>query len=239
MATEQWAYRLPRQAERAQTRARAARGARVVIRASTAAFLTLAFVAVMAVFVPSLFGYKMMAVTGGSMSPTIRVGDAVYVREVGDEASSVTVGDVVTYRDARKGGMTTHRVVSVKWIDGDVYLQTKGDANPEPDVDLTPGADIYGVVGMRVPAAGPALTFATGRWGKPVLLGFPALVLMISEIGRMARRRRSRALAERPPVGATAPRTGPADTEPTPVAPPPPSAERPTSGPRQPALAPR
>jgi signal peptidase len=159
------------------------------VRALVAGLLTLAFGAVLAVFVPSIFGRTMMIVTSGSMSPSIEVGDAVYVRDAGDAASSVEVGDVITYRKLNGAGMTTHRVIAHKWIDGQMFLQTKGDANARPDADLIPAGAVYGVVGMRVPNAGPALAFATSASGKLVLLGLPAVLLLISEIGRLVGRR--------------------------------------------------
>jgi signal peptidase len=187
-----WAYGSP------EARGRWARtGIRMGVRALAAGLLTLAFAAVLAVFVPSMFGRTMMIVTSGSMSPSIEVGDAVYVREGGDSATSVEVGDVITHRKLSGAGMTTHRVIARKWIDGRLFFQTKGDANARPDVDLIPAGAVYGVVGMRVPNAGPALAFATSDSGKLVLLGLPAVLLLVSEIGRfLGRRRRARTALE-------------------------------------------
>lgn len=240
MATETWAFRLPRRAERAERLAGGARRARIVVRAVPVTLLTVAFALVMAVFVPNLFGYKLMAVTSGSMAPSIHVGDAVYVREVEDAATAVSVGDVVTYRNIQGVGMTTHRVLGAKRIDGEMFFQTKGDANRRPDIDLTPASGIYGVLAMRLPAGGPVLQLATGRWGKAVLLGFPAVALMISEIGRIAaRRRRSQSPALPPSLPATPPAAEPVPegAKPTSVFPRPLSAEWPTPRPRHPASA--
>jgi signal peptidase len=206
MATQEWVFRSPRKVDWGESLALLARVARVVVRVVTATPLVLVFAAVMAVFVPNLFGYKLMAVTSGSMSPSIHVGDALYVRTVDDAATQVETGDVITFSAGTEGGMKTHRVIASKQIDGMTWFQTQGDANREPDVDLTPADSVYGVMAVRVPSVGPALIYATGPRGKLVLIGVPAALLMLSEINRLARRRRPlRAVRQSSPIREAAP----------------------------------
>jgi signal peptidase len=196
MAAEAWAF-TARQ-ERRVAPGRVLRGAlRAPLRASRIAVRVVyhllfvgAMVTILAVAVPALFGYRMMAVTSSSMSPSIEATDVVLVEPT--PARSIVPGDVVTYRDRDGSGMTTHRVVAVKEIQGDVWLQTKGDANASPDVDLTPGDAVLGVLGNRIPRVGPLLMAATTPRGKLVLLGVPAVLLLFSEIGRLLRSRATR-----------------------------------------------
>ena len=66
------------------------------------------------------------------MQPTIPVGSLIYVKEV--EPSTLQVGDVVTYQ-LEGDTMVTHRVVEVNPDEG--YLVTQGDANEDPDGQIT------------------------------------------------------------------------------------------------------
>lgn len=82
--------------------------------------------------VPVILGYTELAVLTGSMQPTIPVGSLIYVKEV--EPSTLQVGDVVTYQ-LEGDTMVTHRVVKVNPDEG--YLVTQGDANEDPDGQIT------------------------------------------------------------------------------------------------------
>lgn len=82
--------------------------------------------------VPVILGYTELAVLTGSMQPTIPVGSLIYVKEV--EPSTLQVGDVVTYQ-LEGDTMVTHRVVEVNPDEG--YLVTQGDANEDPDGQIT------------------------------------------------------------------------------------------------------
>lgn len=82
--------------------------------------------------VPVILGYTELAVLTGSMQPTIPVGSLIYVKEV--EPSTLQVGDVVTYQ-LEGDTMVTHRVVEVNPDGG--YLVTQGDANEDPDGQIT------------------------------------------------------------------------------------------------------
>ena len=101
-----------------------------------------ATVVLLASFLPALLGLKSMIVTSGSMGPTIGMGDALLIRPL-SSGSSVAVGDVITYRNDRNDGMTTHRVKAIKEIQGKIYYQTQGDANAAPDPDLTAAQGVY------------------------------------------------------------------------------------------------
>lgn len=82
----------------------------------------------LALVAPRLLGYTPFAVLSGSMEPAYPVGSLIYVQPV--EASSLRVGDAVTFVANDQGTVATHRVIDV---DGDsALLRTQGDANVAP-----------------------------------------------------------------------------------------------------------
>jgi len=129
---------------------------------------------------------KAMYVTSGSMGPTIRVGDALLIRPLSG-GSSITPGDVVTYRSVHNEAMITHRVKAVKQIQGVTYYQTQGDANSTPDPDLIPAQNVYGKMLISLPKAGYYLHYSTTPWGKLLLVVIPLLILMSKELSSLAR----------------------------------------------------
>lgn len=81
------------------------------------------------------FNITLIMFKTGSMSPEIPAGSLAVVRQV--PAESVEVGDVVTV-DRENELPVTHRVVTVDALpeSGAMYLELKGDANPQPDQGL-------------------------------------------------------------------------------------------------------
>ena len=82
--------------------------------------------------------YSLFRVVTGSMEPAIPVGSLLISQDmpIGD----IQVGDVVNFR-SREPGMfgiiITHRVIGVHQNgDGQIFLETKGDANQYPDGHL-------------------------------------------------------------------------------------------------------
>ncbi len=69
--------------------------------------------------------YRIVVVTGGSMSPTVDPGDVIVVTRPNGQ---VAPGMVVTLQVDK--AMVTHRVIEVKENGGFI---TQGDANPTPD----------------------------------------------------------------------------------------------------------
>jgi signal peptidase len=114
-----------------------------------------------------------MVVTGGSMEPTYHLGSAVLL-DVSHRTPAV--GDVVTFTSSNQV-VVTHRVVSLHNNGGELYLQTKGDANPAPDKDLVNVKAVLGEPGWSAPWIGYATNFLTSPVGKLVTLG-PILVLI-------------------------------------------------------------
>ena len=132
-------------------------------------------------------GFKPVAVYSGSMRPTLGVGSLAVDRVV--PASSVRVGDVITFNDPYvKGRLVTHRVAKiVQAKDGGVAYRTKGDANATRDPWAIKLNDKVGRVAFHVPLAGYALWYAHTREIRAVLLGAFALFVLIGVLRRIWR----------------------------------------------------
>jgi signal peptidase len=93
-------------------------------------------------------GYRIYIVHTGSMSPTLRPGDAVLDRP---EPRAIHPGDVVTFR-IRSGPdpVVTHRVASL----AGVLVRTKGDANRTVDPWVLKESQIVGSTMAKLPRIG-------------------------------------------------------------------------------------
>ncbi|AFM27350.1 signal peptidase I [Desulfomonile tiedjei] len=80
----------------------------------------------------------MVMLRGRSMHPTLRAGDALFVKP----AVKVVPGDVVVYLCPRENTPIAHRVVSV----GENEIKTRGDNNPSTDLFPVRISDILGKV---------------------------------------------------------------------------------------------
>jgi signal peptidase len=160
-----------------------AQAAMILVRLLLRGIIVCAIVTAVAIFacavVPSLFGYRTMIVTSGSMEPTVSVGDAAMVKPV--DGSAVEIGDVITFRSAGGTGMTTHRAIATKEIGGKIYYQTKGDANETPDPDLVAADAVYGKVPLSISKAGYLLSYVATPWGRILSVGIPMLFLVAHE----------------------------------------------------------
>lgn len=133
----------------------------------------------LATLVPVPGNIKIKVVKSGSMEPYIKTGGIVVVKP----SSSYEVGDVITFgKDTKTQIPTTHRVVA---INGDGPLRTfttKGDANDSEDPAPTRLSEISGKVLFTVPYLGFILDFAKKPVGFMLLVGIPALAIIIEEI---------------------------------------------------------
>jgi signal peptidase len=148
-----------------------------------------------------VLGHRTMVITTGSMTPTIHPGDAIVLEDA--PAGTIQAGDAITFATPPAGELVTHRVIAVREIAGQIWFQTQGDANELPDPDLTPAAAVEGKVRWTVPRVGPVLVGAVSRWGTLLLLGVPALLLLVREAMAFRAvwrpgRRRGRGWTDRP-----------------------------------------
>jgi signal peptidase I len=131
-------------------------------------------------------GYKPVAVYSGSMVPTLGVGSLAVDRVV--PASSVRVGDVITFNDPYvKGRLVTHRVAKIVPTDHGLAYRTKGDANAARDPWAIRLNDKVGRVAFDVPVAGYMLWYAHTREIRALLLFVVAAFVLVSLLRRIWR----------------------------------------------------
>jgi signal peptidase len=93
-------------------------------------------------------------VVSGSMEPSIREGDLLFVRGVNPENGDVIVFDARGLWAGAPEEPIVHRVID-KYLVGDtLYFRTKGDANSLPDQEPVPESRIIGVVIGGIPYIG-------------------------------------------------------------------------------------
>ena len=144
---------------------------------------TLALVAVATV--PSLFGYHSYTIEGGSMEPTLSVGDAAVTKP--SSPRSLEIGDVIVRRDTQGGRPVLHRIVEVVSVDGQLAFITQGDQNNAPDIEPVVLAGPGDKVIYSVPYVGYILNFAETWYGRLFLIGLPLVLLSSLFIGGVQR----------------------------------------------------
>lgn len=121
---------------------------------------------------PTLFGYKSLAVLSGSMEPKYPVGSIVYAKEINPE--ELKIGDVISYSI---GGETlvTHRVINI--LSEEQQIITKGDANETEDISPVVYSSIVGKVYFYMPYLGYISIYAKTPLGIIAICGI--LIIMI------------------------------------------------------------
>ncbi len=83
---------------------------------------------------PSLFGYRTFSIITDSMSPKLKVGDVILIKE--KKAYEYKVGDIITFNGMSgelKGKIVTHEIVAIKDEEGRKIFYTKGIQNVSND----------------------------------------------------------------------------------------------------------
>lgn len=119
--------------------------------------------------------YRVYAVRSGSMSPAFKVGDVIIV---GPPPATLQEGTIITFQSG-ENQLTTHRIVGI--VDGN-YLQTKGDANEEPDVDLVPLDRVKKAFIFRIPYLGYVGHLIRTPLGWLLFVITPASLIIYGEI---------------------------------------------------------
>jgi signal peptidase len=149
-------------------------------RSIAATVLTVAAVALAAaVLVPAALGLHRYVITGGSMTGTYDRGSIVYAKAV--PVADLRVGDVITYKSPRTGGLVTHRIVGIRERrDGTRVFRTKGDANETADswrfvLDAPTQARVVG----SIPYLGYVIAALSDRRVRMIVIGVPALLIAL------------------------------------------------------------
>ena len=131
----------------------------------------------------ALFGYRYYTVLTGSMSPTYKVGDMIFVKL--SDASELNVGDVITFNPSQDSdAYLTHRI-SEKLENyegtGVTCFRTKGDANDVGDSFLIDSSRVIGKVTFGIPGLGYVVRFVQLRWYLivPVIIMVGAFFLLL------------------------------------------------------------
>lgn len=152
------------------------------------AFLVVAVVLVIAaaslIVVPKALGWTGIVVLSGSMEPELKTGGIAFIDEV--DTTTLKAGDVITFRPfTDQNNMVTHRIIEVQDTANGLHFVTKGDANS--DADLTPVADnqVVGEVQYHLPYAGHLVDKLNNRNNYYLIVGIPAALLILNEIGSL------------------------------------------------------
>ncbi len=140
----------------------------------------------------NIFGYYLYDVVTDSMDPTIKAGEVIIAKKV-EDANSLEVGDIITFKSPYGSFNITHRIVDIAYKeDGSVdYFKTKGDS-PDAHVDdwrLSPSEAKAKFVRVS-PLVTRFVKFASKWYGYVVLVVIPFLfagVLLIVGYVRDAR----------------------------------------------------
>jgi signal peptidase I len=150
-------------------------------RAADVALVTLVLVAMFGVVLGRLVpltGRSTFVVAGGSMEPAIPLGAAVVVEPV--RPADLAVGDIVSLKSGPKQSVFTHRVIRVAELDGQVAIETRGDANLTADPSLTPASAVIGRVTVTIPFAGFLVALLSIPSGVLFVIAIGAVLLLIS-----------------------------------------------------------
>jgi signal peptidase I len=138
-----------------------------------------ASVAIVAIIAITLIaGVQYATVRSGSMAPAINVGDVVLITPT--DVSTIQVNDVVAFHPPGSSILVCHRVVAINADAG--YLQTKGDANEDPDWFVVPFQNVVGKVSLDIPYLGYAVSYQTSVYGIGITIMWAAIIIFCSEL---------------------------------------------------------
>lgn len=129
--------------------------------------------------IPIPGNYKIKIVKSGSMEPAIKTGAVVVIKP----SDVYRIGDIITFGEDTKTQIpTTHRIIDTEGSGQNQLFQTKGDANDSEDPRPVSVSEVSGKVILDVPYLGYVLDFAKRPMGFVLLVGIPAVVVIIDEI---------------------------------------------------------
>ena len=156
--------------------ARATRGLRRALDFALVALIALALAGVFFGRILPMLGPTTLVVRGPSMTPSIPVGALVVANPV--DPAALAVGDVVSIRVGPEQAVFTHRISRVVLHQGEIWIETKGDANAEPDPAIIPASAVIGRVSAAVPLLGYLVALLSTLSGALLLVGVAGALLM-------------------------------------------------------------
>ena len=131
---------------------------------------------VVARLVPAITGGPTFVVGGGSMEPTIPMGSVVV--DVPAMAKDITVGNIVSVKVGPQKAVFTHRIVRTAMRDGELWIATRGDANPTPDPSIIPATAVIGRAATWIPLLGYPIQLLSSLVGVAFLLSVGMVTLL-------------------------------------------------------------
>jgi len=145
-------------------------------------FLGVIAFAIAASVLPITGNYKILVVQSGSMEPAIKTGSLVIVKP----ANKYSIGDIITFGPVTKTKPpTSHRILDMEVVEGQISYITKGDANEDPDNKRVVEKDVLGKVLFALPYMGYVIDFARKPLGFVLIIGIPAVVIVGDEIRKI------------------------------------------------------
>lgn len=142
------------------------------------ALALLVFATALALRVLPMTGRLVMVVSGPSMEPAVGLGAAVITETV--PSSDLAVGDIVSMKVGPDRAVFTHRIIRLVERPDGLWIETKGDANRDPDPSITPVSAVIGRVAVSVPRLGYLVTALSSPSGTGTVLGFAGLLLALA-----------------------------------------------------------
>ncbi|MBR2615388.1 MAG: signal peptidase I [Clostridia bacterium] len=122
-----------------------------------------------------LLGFEVYTVLSGSMEPTYKTGDLLYVKKV--DVDSIKVGDPITFVLNEDLVVATHRVVRIDAENERFY--TKGDANEIEDNDPVHFKNVLGVPQFSLPKLGYVSNYVQNPPGMYITIAAGAILILL------------------------------------------------------------
>jgi signal peptidase len=122
------------------------------------------------------FRYGLFIIQSGSMEPVIKTGSVVIDKKIEEYKEK----DIITFRQGKK--IITHRILEIKNRNGEIFYETKGDANVGKDIGLAKKGDVLGKVLFAIPFLGYIMAFAKTKLGIFLLIIIPSIWIIAEEI---------------------------------------------------------
>lgn len=132
-------------------------------------------IVVLARVIPTFTGGGTFVVGGGSMEP--RIPNGAVVVALPTAPAQLATGDVVSVRVGEKQALFTHRIIRLVERQDGLWLETKGDANPDPDPSIIPATSVVGRVAVTIPLLGYAVRMVATVPGIMFLIALGAFLL--------------------------------------------------------------
>lgn len=143
--------------------------------------------------------YGAYVIISPSMVPTIKVQDAVIIKNVAPKR--LRKGDIITFisTDSRYAGLTvTHRIIDIeKSDDGKLLFRTKGDNNNTPDDALVNEDNVDGRVFLKIPKIGYLQYFLSQSYGWLICIVVPCLGVIAFELVKIFKTARNSVVRKR------------------------------------------